>query len=213
MLNPQNLESFRLCWHGPNFLHQDFNYWPLEDPASERVPEELLEQRSDPIFSNTHHSKPVKQLMGDLPKTRVEISQAFTNCSCDFTGSIEVKLAKGRGQKSTKAYVVLFVCLATKALHLELEADLTSLIVDYYGDPWPHEPANDELSHRTRWQLVQSILKGFWKRWHNEYLHSLQQRTKWRKSEENLQVGVIIKESNLPTSHLDIRPNLGGTSR
>ncbi|GIY33346.1 hypothetical protein CDAR_452751 [Caerostris darwini] len=51
-INPQNLESCRLWWHGPNFLHQDFNYCSLEDPASERVPEELLEQRSDPIFSN-----------------------------------------------------------------------------------------------------------------------------------------------------------------
>ncbi|GIY33344.1 reverse transcriptase [Caerostris darwini] len=73
-----------------------------------------------------YHSKPVKQLMGDLPKARVEISRAFTNCGCDFTGPIEIKLAKERGQKSTKAYVALFVCLATKALHLELVGDLTS---------------------------------------------------------------------------------------
>ncbi|GIZ01686.1 uncharacterized protein CEXT_18801 [Caerostris extrusa] len=32
---PQNLGGCRLWWQGPNFLHQDFNYWPLEDPASE----------------------------------------------------------------------------------------------------------------------------------------------------------------------------------
>ncbi|GIX91230.1 hypothetical protein CEXT_386251 [Caerostris extrusa] len=41
-INPQNLGSCRLGWHRPNF-HQDFNYWPLEDPASERIPEELLQ--------------------------------------------------------------------------------------------------------------------------------------------------------------------------
>ncbi|GIY45564.1 hypothetical protein CDAR_545211 [Caerostris darwini] len=41
----------------------------------------------------------------------------------------------------------------------------------------PDESTNEELPHRTRWQLVQSLRKGLWKRWHNEYLHSLQQRT------------------------------------
>ncbi|GIY49013.1 hypothetical protein CEXT_145581 [Caerostris extrusa] len=57
--------------------------------------------------------------------------------------------------------------------------------------------------------------RDFGKRWHNEYLHSLQQRTKWRKPEENLQVGdlVIIKESNFPPANWAIRPNLGGASR
>ncbi|GIY00585.1 reverse transcriptase [Caerostris darwini] len=64
--------------------------------------------------------------MGDLSKARVEISRDFTNCGCDFTRSIDIKLAEGRAQKSTKAYVALFVCWATKALHLELVGDLTS---------------------------------------------------------------------------------------
>ncbi|GIY24383.1 reverse transcriptase [Caerostris darwini] len=73
-----------------------------------------------------YYSKPVKQLLGDLSKARVEFSRAFTNCGCDFTGSIDIKLAKRRGKKSTKAYVALFVGLATKALHLELVGDLTS---------------------------------------------------------------------------------------
>ncbi|GIX75327.1 reverse transcriptase [Caerostris darwini] len=73
-----------------------------------------------------YRSKTVKQLMGDLPKARVEISRAITNCAWDFTESIEIKLAKGLGQKFTKAYITLFVCLATKALHVELVGDLTS---------------------------------------------------------------------------------------
>ncbi|GIY54014.1 hypothetical protein CDAR_534761 [Caerostris darwini] len=34
-INPQNLGSCRLWWHAPNFYHQDFDYWPLEDPTSE----------------------------------------------------------------------------------------------------------------------------------------------------------------------------------
>ncbi|XP_024884736.1 uncharacterized protein LOC112462898 [Temnothorax curvispinosus] len=30
-----------------------------------------------------------------------------------------------------------------------------------------------------RWQLVQRIHQDFWKRWHHEYLHTLQQLPKW----------------------------------
>ncbi|GIZ02584.1 hypothetical protein CEXT_213761 [Caerostris extrusa] len=44
-INPQNLGSSSM---GQTF-HQDFNYWPFEDPESEQVPKELL----DPIFSNS----------------------------------------------------------------------------------------------------------------------------------------------------------------
>lgn len=32
----------------------------------------------------------------------------------------------------------------------------------------------------TRWQRVEQIRQHFWRRWSNEYLHSLQERTKWR---------------------------------
>ncbi|GIX82631.1 integrase catalytic domain-containing protein [Caerostris darwini] len=64
--------------------------------------------------------------MGGLPKACVEISRPFTIYSCVFTGSIEIKLSKGRGEEFTKACVSLFVCLATKVLHLELVGDLNS---------------------------------------------------------------------------------------
>lgn len=37
-----------------------------------------------------------------------------------------VRSAKGRGHHATKAYVAVFVCLATKAVHIELVGDLTT---------------------------------------------------------------------------------------
>ncbi|GIZ01685.1 hypothetical protein CEXT_18791 [Caerostris extrusa] len=49
-----------------------------------------------------YYSKPVKQLMGDLPKARVEISRAFTNCGCDFTGSIDKNSPKDVGKSLLK---------------------------------------------------------------------------------------------------------------
>lgn len=43
-----------------------------------------------------------------------------------MNGPFLVRMAKGRGQHSHKAYLVLFVCLATRAIHLELANDYTT---------------------------------------------------------------------------------------
>ena len=44
----------------------------------------------------------------------------------DYAGPILVRLGLGRGYKSYKAYVALFICLATRAIYLELVSDSTS---------------------------------------------------------------------------------------
>lgn len=70
--------------------------------------------------------KMAHQLMGNLPVERLRPARPFTNSGVDYAGPILVKTAKGRGHKTTKGYVVLFVCFATRAIHLELASDLTS---------------------------------------------------------------------------------------
>lgn len=51
-----------------------------------------------------------------------------------------------------------------------------------------------------RWQLVQKMFQDFWKRWHSEYLNTLQQRSKWTKTTTNLKPDqlVLIKHDSLP---------------
>ncbi|XP_063826513.1 uncharacterized protein LOC135075998 [Ostrinia nubilalis] len=66
------------------------------------------------------------QLMADLPKPRVTPSKPFTHTGVDFTGFVDVKANKGRGVKTLKGYIAVFVCFSTKAVHLELVADLSS---------------------------------------------------------------------------------------
>lgn len=66
------------------------------------------------------------QLMGDLPKVRVTPARAFLHSGVDFAGPYNVLMSKGRGAKTNKAYIAIFVCMATKAIHLELVGDLTS---------------------------------------------------------------------------------------
>ena len=53
---------------------------------------------------------------------------------------------------------------------------------------------------RSRWQLVQTMVHQFWKRWTVEYLPDLQNRSKW-KNEVTIAQGalVLLKETNCPT--------------
>lgn len=66
------------------------------------------------------------QKMGTLPKPRVTLSHPFSHTGVDFAGPIQIRSMKGRGHKSHKAYIAVFVCLATKAIHLELVSDLST---------------------------------------------------------------------------------------
>lgn len=68
-----------------------------------------------------------KQLMGSLPASRVTAtSRPFEKVGMDFAGPIEVKLSRIRKSVIGKGYICLYVCFATKAVHLELTTDLTT---------------------------------------------------------------------------------------
>ncbi|GFR28833.1 integrase catalytic domain-containing protein [Trichonephila clavata] len=64
--------------------------------------------------------------MGDLPEFRVCPSSVFQRTGLDFAGPFLIRSSKGRGSRNTTCYICVFVCLATKAVHLEIVSDLTS---------------------------------------------------------------------------------------
>ena len=66
-----------------------------------------------------YSAKPETQLMGSLPKERVTPAFAFEHAGVDFAGSFKLRLTKSRGKGTLKAYVSVFICLSTKAVHLE----------------------------------------------------------------------------------------------
>lgn len=67
-----------------------------------------------------------EQLMGELPAPRVNPSYTFSNVGVDYCGPFRVQISRRRGQSPMKAYVCVFICMSTKAVHLECTSDLTT---------------------------------------------------------------------------------------
>lgn len=67
-----------------------------------------------------------QQLMGQLPSARVQPSRTFLNTGTDFAGPFQIKQGSVRSKITIKCYIAVFICLATKAIHLELVTGLTS---------------------------------------------------------------------------------------
>ena len=70
--------------------------------------------------------KPAPQRLGELPAERICISPAFTSTGLDFAGPFTLKKGHTRKPVYIKAYLCVFVCLSTKAIHLEVISDLTT---------------------------------------------------------------------------------------
>ena len=67
------------------------------------------------------------QQMASLPKSRVLPSRPFQITGVDYSGPITVKCHNGKHKAQFKAYIALFICYSTKAVHLEVVANLSSL--------------------------------------------------------------------------------------
>ncbi|GFV74873.1 integrase catalytic domain-containing protein [Trichonephila clavipes] len=95
-------------------------YWPIGGRnVAHKVVHECVECfRNKPVV--------VTQIMGDLPAERVTSSSTFLNVGIDLCGPFEIKYMGQRKGTFQKIYVALFVCMATKAVHIEFVSDLTS---------------------------------------------------------------------------------------
>ncbi|XP_063389047.1 uncharacterized protein LOC134674826 [Cydia fagiglandana] len=254
-------------------------------------------------------------IMGNLPSFRINQIKPFSSAAVDYAGPFDTCLGRGRGLRTFKSYICVFVCTVTKAVHLELASELTTeaylaalrrfisrrgrcsrLISDQgrnfigasnmlqevmakasraeqinfvFNPPGsPHfsglaeagvksvkthlarvvssqrltfeefytiltqieamlnsrplspvssdpndlsvltpghfltlEPltilpesnmVDAKLGPLQRWKLLQKIHQDFWRKWHLEYLHTLQQRHKWFDGQKNIVVGTLV---------------------
>jgi len=72
------------------------------------------------------NSSTLQQQMGQLPSSRVSPCKPFTKMGMDYAGPLILCLVRGRNPKLMKMYVCVFICMATKAIHLELSGDLST---------------------------------------------------------------------------------------
>lgn len=115
-------QCHELTYHGGARLTLSFirqKYWLIGGirATKKRVSRCVTCRRQNP---SQHY-----QIMGDLPESRVNPSRPFFHTGVDYTGHFYIKINKGRGARTTKGYVAVFVCMATKAVHLELVSDMT----------------------------------------------------------------------------------------
>ena len=94
-------------------------YWPLGGKNSIKGVLKNCVQ----CFKNRPTSN--QPIMGDLPAARVNVCKPFTDTGVDFCGPFLIKEGK-RKVKVLKAYAAVFICFATKAIHIEIVSDLTS---------------------------------------------------------------------------------------
>ena len=274
------------------------------------------------------------QLMAPLPEVRVKPSRPFSHTGLDYAGPVSVRTSPGRGHKSYKGYIAIFICMSVKAVHVEIvsnysseaflaafrrfvsrrglpsrlysdngttfrgaDAELQRLFqaasamsqevaaqlagqgvewsfippkAPHFGGLWeasvksfkhhlvraigeqtltfeelstvaaqveaclnsrplcplstdpndlvaltpghflmgqsplaipePYEEVDDATSVKSRWKRTITIYQSFWRRWHKEVLHHMQQRSKWYKGNTSLKEGdlVVIKDSQIP---------------
>ncbi|XP_076760954.1 uncharacterized protein LOC143429305 [Xylocopa sonorina] len=95
-------------------------YWPLDGRNQVRkiVRRCVRCYRLCPPHSNIR--------MGDLPAARVTETRPFNVVGVDYCGPFFIKEKKYRNRNSVKVYVAVFVCLAVKAVHLEVVTDMTT---------------------------------------------------------------------------------------
>lgn len=111
----------KLLHAGPQLLLATIrqSYWPL---GGRNLSKSTVNKC---ITCFRHKAQAIQPIMGQLPTSRSTLEFPFLNTSVDYAGPVLIADRKGRGCKLLKSYLCIFVCLAVKAVHLELVTDLT----------------------------------------------------------------------------------------
>lgn len=88
--------------------------------------EEIREWEKESATCKRIKAKAAKQIMAPLPKVRLNMTlRAFDSIAIDFGGPFMT--IQGRGKRRQKRYLVLFTCLSTRAVHLEVAFGLDTI--------------------------------------------------------------------------------------
>ena len=79
------------------------------------------------VFCKKLEGKPYQNPnAGDIPSFRLEDELAFTNAGVDFAGPLFIKVSKDQASPMMNAYIALYTCASSHAVHLELVTSHTA---------------------------------------------------------------------------------------
>ena len=115
-------EHLRLHHAGPQLLIASLRekYWIL------RIRNQVKTVIHQCLTCYKLKAQATQQFMGELPSTRVQPSRPFLNTGVDYAGPISLKVGTPRSKTIIKGYIAIFVCFATKAVHIEAVTSLTT---------------------------------------------------------------------------------------
>ncbi|XP_039303429.1 uncharacterized protein LOC120357331 [Solenopsis invicta] len=93
-------------------------YWPLAIRLTTR---KIIQNCITCFKAKPRQSEAI---MGSLPASRVTGYRPFFRCG--IAGPVILRERKRRNSRNHKAYIAIFVCSTTKAVHIELVSDLTT---------------------------------------------------------------------------------------
>lgn len=64
--------------------------------------------------------------MGNLPSVRINQARPFCHVGVDYCGPFFIKQKKYRNRINIKSYIAIFICMVTKAVHIELVSDIST---------------------------------------------------------------------------------------
>ncbi|XP_072384547.1 uncharacterized protein [Diabrotica undecimpunctata] len=115
-------EHRRLLHSGPQntLSNVRLKFWPLD--GLRQIKRIIL----NCLTCYRFNAQVASQIMANLPRERVQIARPFINVGVDFGGPFPIKTSKLKRAPLTKAYMAVFVCLATRAVHVELISSLST---------------------------------------------------------------------------------------
>ncbi|CAC5426192.1 unnamed protein product [Mytilus coruscus] len=192
--------------------HHLEKYWIVNAPTAIR---KLI---SKCVVCRKQGSRVGEQKMANLPEDCLLLNEPlFTRVGVDYFGPFEVKIKRSH----VKRYGVIFTCLASRAVHLEVAASLDTdcyinalrrfiarrgQVVKIRSDNGTNFVGAEKELKRSisdwnveqihdvirRWRQIQYMANLFWQRWIHEYLPLLQERQKWHEIKRNLQLGDVV---------------------
>ncbi|XP_021955592.1 uncharacterized protein LOC110851951 [Folsomia candida] len=119
LINHEHIINFHA---GPQLLMSTLQrqYWIL------RLKDAVRREIGKCVTCTKLRAKTMQQLMGDLPSFRVIPARAFLKTGIDYAGPFLLRPIQSRSKTTIKAYLAVFVCCTTRALHLEVVSSLST---------------------------------------------------------------------------------------